>query len=179
MHPVTVGDPRAAFAGVCTTGLCAEMHEIWEAALVLRVEDREQIHTWQLPINLERTDAAVLKLGCFSDRRVPDHELAGLSEFADALTDLTVGTHLVCVRAEFTGEFLRRLLHRHGRVEGWRHLVDAESLAAGRLAAPPPWDLREMSPSLGVDVSQLATDTALGRALWAKAVYDATVGVRV
>lgn len=180
MHPVTApGGPRAAFAGVRTTGLCAEMHEIWEAALILRVGGREQVSTWQLPVNLERTDPAVLDLGRFHDRRLPDHQLAGLSGFADAFADLTVGAYLVCVRAEFTGEFLRRLLHRHGRVEGWYHLVDVESLAAGRLATPPPWDLQKLSPSLGVDADQFSTDTALGSALWAKAIYDATVGVRV
>lgn len=180
MHPVTApGALRTAFAAVCTSGLCAEMHEIWEAALILRVEDHEQVHTWQLPINLERTDPAVLELGRFHDRRLPDHQLAGLNGFADAIADLTVGVHLVCVRAEFTAEFLRRLLHRHGRAEGWRHLVDAESLAAGRLATPPPWDLRKLGSSLGVDADEFETDTALGNALWAEAVYDAIVGVRV
>jgi hypothetical protein len=180
MHPVmTPGDPRIAFAGVSTTGLCAEMHEIWEAALIVSEEGREQVYTWQLPINLERTDPAVLELSHFRGRRLPDHQLAGLSGFADALTELTVGVHLVCVRAEFTGEFLRRLLHRHGCVEGWHHLVDAESLAAGRLATPPPWDLRKLSSVLGVNVDQFATDTAIGNAQWAKAVYEATVGVCV
>ncbi|MGH8931828.1 MAG: hypothetical protein ACRDZO_14685 [Egibacteraceae bacterium] len=167
-----------AFTGVRTTGLFPEMHEIWEAALVIRADGREQIHTWQLPVNQARTDLAVLRSSGRRDRPLCEHRLSGLIEFSDAFADLTASAYLISSHVGTVAEFLKRLLHRHGRVEGWDHLIDVGTLAAGRLAVPPPWDLRALASALNVSTDPLP-DSALGAALHTKAIYDAVLQVPI
>ncbi len=167
---------RLAFTGVRTTGLFPEMHEIWEAALVIRADGREQIHSWQLPVNQARTDLAVLGSSGRRDRPLSDHQLSGLMEFSDAFADLTASAYLISFHTGTVAEFLKRLLHRHGRVEGWDHLIDVGTLAAGRLAVPPPWDLPALASALDVPTDPVP-DSALGAALHTKAIYDAVLEI--
>jgi hypothetical protein len=90
----------------------------------------------------------------------------------------TAGAHLVGVVPSFDAAMLDAMLRRHQLTPAWHyHLVDVEALAAGKLGLPPPWDSDELTAKVGVEVAEKDKHTALGDARWAKATYDAVLGV--
>lgn len=167
-----------AFVDTETTGLDPDRNEVWEVGLILRdTEGIEVERVWQLPVDLGRAESIALKVGNFYERRWDYSELTRPVDFAEEFGELTHGTHLVGAVPSFDDGFLKRLLRASRGCPGWHyHLVDVEALAAGRLAAEPPWDSNELSRLVGVDPELFDRHTALGDARWARAIYDAVMG---
>lgn len=189
-------DP-VVFVDTETTALDRDLRQIWEVALVT-VAGTERV--WHLPVDLSRADPISLGMNGFHDRYndwdTPAEERpAILREFAAEFERLTRGMHLVGACVSFDELSLWRLLRDNGQCPMWHyHLADSENLAAGYLAsgvapkawpgvdygpAPihrPPWDSRLLSLAVGVDPEKFDRHTALGDALWAKAIYEAVMG---
>lgn len=100
--------------------------------------------------------------------------------------------HLVGAVPDFDAYRLEPILNEGGMTERWHyHLIDVETLAVGwlygrygpRAGGPPveaegeavtlPWDSNKLSAAVGVDPELFDRHTALGDALWARAIYDA------
>lgn len=184
-----------------TTGLDVDLHEIWEAGLI--VDDDE--YCWQLPVDLGRADSVALDIGGYWERRaapaVTDSErrqaIAGdetptlivhpedMPQWAERFSRLTWGRHLAGAVVSFDEERLRRLLHEYNACPGWHyHIIDVEALAIGfvvgreRLILPDgepgiplPWKSETLSQWMGVDPGQFDKHTGLGDARWARALY--------
>jgi DNA polymerase III epsilon subunit-like protein len=72
------------------------------------------------------------------------------------------------------------LLHRTGYIgpddQPWHyHLVDVETLVAGALGWPPPWNSDDLSIAVGVDPDRFNRHTAVDDAWWARALYEAAL----
>lgn len=128
-------------------------------------------------------------------------------ELASVLASLLDGTHMVGSVPDFDARFLRRFLARYGQCfTAHYHLIDVEALAVGYLhgvtrcavdqldamdrprdalkqlphrVASLPWDSEALSRAVGVDPDQFDRHTALGDARWARAIYDAVIGVDI
>lgn len=218
---------KLAFVDCETIGLDCDRHGIWEVALVLREDGKEDVaRVWQLPVDLGEADAMALKIGRWYERRWPwpvyestqntlsddmrriNDAVAGdaqyvvpfhrMDDWAALFAELTDGAHLVGAVISFDEERLRRLLRKHHACPTWAyHLVDVEALAAGWLAAnerdplpgkgpdesgtpgkwAPPWRSDDLSAAVGVDPEQFDRHTALGDAYWARAIYEAVMGL--
>jgi DNA polymerase III epsilon subunit-like protein len=160
------------FCDTETTGLDSERHEIWEVGLI----DRSGYeHEWTLTVDLGRADAMALKISGFHDRYWRKDKTR-IADFAETFRELTNDCHLAGAVISFDEERLRQLLRAHHECPMWHyHLVDVESLAAGKLGLGPPWDSDELSRQVGVDPDDFDRHSALGDARWAKAIYDAVV----
>lgn len=178
-----------------TTSLNRRTRQVWDVALIRREPDGEErtFCYFVEDVDLAEADPFSLRIGGFYDRH-PAHRLngrlhrSGLTEDGYHLFDearvarlveqFTRGAHLVGAVPSFDEETLAGMLWRHGLLPGWHyHLVDVEALAAGFLGVEPPWDSRALSEAVGVDRGKYAAHTALGDALWARDVYDATISL--
>ncbi len=170
----------AVFIDIETTGLNPDQHQIWEVSLVIGDDPRDQF-TWQLPVDLGRADPKALEVGGFYNRRWSCGGLASLRSFSEKFERLTGGKHLVGAVVSFDEERLRKALKANGAAPGWHyHLIDVEALAVGYLYGKGfdypttlPWDSELLSRWVDVDPNQFDRHTALGDALWAKAIYEA------
>lgn len=179
-----------AICDVETTGLDAEVHEIWEVALITVdelgvLEDARGAHRpvvevsehhWFLPVDLGRADAKSLEITRYHERTL-GARLSRSGHFARGFAALTRGRHLVGAVPSFDEERLRKLLRRNGACPEWHyHLVDVEALVAGKLGIRPPWVSDELSRAIGVDPEQFVRHSAMGDARWARALYEAVFG---
>jgi len=156
-----------------TSGLDPQRNEIWEIALV---SDDDEDAVWLLPVDLSRAEPDALRIGRFYERW-SHTKTTPLVEAADAIARLTAGAHLVGVNPAFDAAFLSVFLRANGYCPAWEyHLVDVLALAAGKLAAEPPWSSRVLSTAVGVNPEDYDRHTALGDACWAKAIYEAVIG---
>ena len=159
-------------------------------------------YLWQLPVNLAAADLIALNIGRYGERRHPaagdprerERALVGrqqlqpvppvrladddLAAWADLFMHLTWGAHLVGAVPDFDARRLGDLLLRHGSTPAWHyHLVDVETLVAGKLGVTPPWRSDDLSTALGVPPpDETQRHTALGDAVWARNLYDAVYG---
>lgn len=194
-----------AFVDCETTGLDPRRHEIWELAIIVDGKEHEfhimpehgkRSDPTALRINrfYQRTAAkdwywhgitfaanpAVAQHG-FAEGRIID---------AGQIATLLAGRHIVGAVPSFDAAFIDAFLRRHGQVAAWHyHLIDVEALAAGWLRGKdegylgrddlpiPPWNSEALSIALGVTPDRYERHTALGDARWAKAIYEAVMGV--
>jgi DNA polymerase III epsilon subunit-like protein len=151
---------KLAFVDTETTGLDPDLHEIWEAAVIVREEDgQEHEHKWFLPVDLGRADPFALKIGGFHERygRWPartitedggvrgipakEFQVSHLPRFCAQFAKWTRGAHLVGAVISFDEERLRRLLKANRACPEWHyHLIDVEGLAVGYLNGKAAWD---------------------------------------
>jgi len=128
-------------------------------------------------------------------------ERISVDEVASTVAGLLDGAHMVGAVPSFDASFLGPWLREHGQAPTWHYqLIDVETLAAGylagsfdacqsvgdseadgpsvqeRRAAMPPWDSEELSLAVDVDPDDFDRHTALGDALWARAIYMAVLG---
>jgi hypothetical protein len=186
---MATADP-VAFVDTESLGLDADVHPIWELALIL--PDGSE-HVWQIdvtPRELSLAHPIALEIGRFEERYDPHVAEAAcfvIAEFAE----MTEGLHLAGAVVSFDEERLRRLAWKHGVAPGWHyHIVDVEALAIGYLAGVasvggkgylagtprPPWKSDELTAALGITVPEESKHTALGDARWARAVWTAVMG---
>lgn len=179
---------HVAYVDIETTGLDADLHEIWEVGLI--VDEVE--HHWFLLCDPGHADPRALEIGRFYER-YPYHwdgpagegaeDLVGTVQFAEEFAALTRDRHLVGAVVSFDEERLRRLLKVSGGCPAWHyHIIDVEALAVGYLSGHGmkgtwtlPWNSKELSRAVGVAPELFDAHTALGDARWAKALYEAIV----
>jgi oligoribonuclease (3'-5' exoribonuclease) len=183
------------FVDTETTGLDPEHHEVWDIALI---EEDGTEHEWHLrPHSLHDADETALRLTRFYERveeagvreetieegypkrartvqrprfwtRASAHQIAG------EIATLTAGQHIVGAVPSFDARFLAKLLRSEGLAPAWHyHLIDVETLIAGRLGLRPPLNSEDLSRAIGVEPQLFDRHTALGDARWVRAQYEA------
>ena len=172
---------EVVFIDTETTGLDPDRHEIWDIALVYEEDGVWKEYQAFLPVDLGKADFRALSIGHFYERYPNTRQstrppVDGYTPFPHALPEiekLTRGKHLAGAVVSFDEERLRKLFQRQGYCPGWHyHLIDVESLAAGKLGYYPPWKSETLSETLGIDPDNFERHTASGDAWWAKAIYD-------
>lgn len=191
------------FADTETTSLRAD-RRAWDVGLVVRrpgLPDEE--FSWfvrQEDLDLANADLRSLEIGRFYERH-PEFGGTGdvLSE-RDVLMAVereTRSAFLAGCVPYFDAEVLGDRMRANGICPSWHyHLIDCETLISGSLAAQvalgaagidavprppegwphePPWHSEELSQLIGVDPARFDRHTALGDALWARALYDAVL----
>lgn len=163
-------DP-VAFVDIETTGLDPELHEVWQVGLITPGDEE---FLWYLPVSLVGADPESLRINRYHERSV-GVPLTPRPWFADQFANLTYGLHLAGNVVSFDEERLRKILRRAGVTPGWHyHLVDTESLVAGKLGLKPPWKSRDLSLAIGIEPpSNNEAHDALHDARWAKRMYEA------
>ena len=166
-----------AFVDIETTGLQPGYHDVWEVALILRVDGKDSEHVWQLAgVDLAHADYTALKIGRFYDRRLGAAELVAPDVFASGFARLTADAHIVGAVPSFDVAFLDKLLRRAHQCPGWKHrLICVENLVAGWQRTGVPQSLGDTATLLGVEVDESVRHTALGDAQLARDVYDLVV----
>lgn len=97
-------------------------------------------------------------------------------EIAERLARILDGATLVGAVPDFDARFLSRFLPSQGQAATWHyHLVDVETLAAGRLRKPPPWSFDELLAEFGLTYDEADRHTALGDARMVRDLYDAVL----
>lgn len=149
---ITIPKEHLCIIDVETTGLDADVHEIWEVAYLAWkpggwinnsfdgptqwVEPDWKGQTWQLPVDLGRAEPAALRIGRFHERRL--RRLAKLDEFAASFAHSTRGKHLVGANVCFDEERLRKLLKANGACPEWDyHKIDVEAMMLDRIISTP------------------------------------------
>lgn len=165
----------------------------WEIGLIVRDEayiGHEQAgteHSWFVDLDdldLGNADLMSLKIGRFFDRhpdvigressRSPrsESEAMVLPEVAAYLHDATI----VGAVPWFDTDVLGQRMRAHGICPSWHyHLVDVETLAAGALKMPPPWDFDSLLAAYGLTYDEADRHTALGDARIVRDLYDAVL----
>lgn len=170
------------FVDTETTGLHPTIHEIWEVAAVN--QGIEQV--WQLPVDLGRADPKALEIGGYHARRLEHDDRTDPREFAKDFVAATRGKHLCGANVSFDAQRLDTLLRANGQCPDWHyHLIDIEAMMVGFLRGRAslsgvrypaildlPWSSRSLSDAVGVDRNEFEAHSALGDALWVKALWE-------
>ena len=108
-----------------------------------------------------------------------DHPDADTTRFAGApamaadVATLLDGATIVGAVPDFDARHLARFLRQHQQAGTWHyHLVDVETLAAGRLRRPPPWNFDSLLAEFGLAYDETERHTALGDARMVRDLYD-------
>jgi DNA polymerase III alpha subunit (gram-positive type) len=161
---------RLAFVDLETSGLDPFEHEIIEVAVVLDV-DGEVVEEFEcsLPCDVERANPKALEINGWGRRPFPP-ELMTL-DAAERIAALTDGAFFVGNVPWFDDGFLKVLFREHDIKPGWHyHLVDVETLIAGRFGLTPPWDSKRVSAAVDVPVP-VDQHGALPDARWSRELY--------
>lgn len=188
-----------AFVDCETTRLDVE-RLAWNIAVIRRrpdgVETGEEIIVRD--VDLSRADPMGLLIGHFWQRH-PEHggdpgDATIVEDEAEAAAwletmvrpSLTPGgraepVHIVGAVPSFDVHTFEPMFRRHGLCwPAHYHLVDAECVAVGALAARGilprfPYSGEDLTTMLGLDPAAFAKHTALGDARWARALFDAAI----
>lgn len=189
------------FLDVETTGLDARCHEPWEFGLV-RVDrstdpdhpDVVRAHGY-IDVDLGEADPEALAIGRFYERHpaatgrgtVLTREAAAIE--LHTLLDRAI---LIAANPSFDERMVTRLLYRNGLDPNWHYRpVCVETLAAGFLlglnADGPaqvlagtirlPWHHGTLAEAIDLDPDDYDRHTALGDAIYARAMWDRIVGI--
>jgi DNA polymerase III epsilon subunit-like protein len=181
-----MSDQKLVFLDSETTSLVRWSRRPWEIALIVRepggTAETDMEYCWQIEnVDLSDADPMSLKIGKFHDRHVrygtkrtqsefllPEGQVAGLVEH------LTRGVTLVGAVPDFDEQTLAAMLRRHGLCPTWHyHLCDVETLAAGAMKLPPPWNFDKVLAAYGLAYKEEDRHTALGDARLVRDLYDA------
>lgn len=103
--------------------------------------------------------------------------ITSVYQVAARLTGVLDGATLIGAVPWFDERHLQQLLRRHNQVAtNHYHLVDVETLAAGRLGRQPPWGFDDLLASYGLKYAEEDRHTALGDARMVRDLYDAVLG---
>ncbi len=106
---------------------------------------------------------------------IADYKLYGEMVAAE-VARLLDGVTIVGAVPDFDSLRLGRWLRRHNQVGTWHyHLVDVETLAAGRLQLPPPWNFDDLLAKFGLTYDEADRHTALGDARMVRNLFDAVM----
>lgn len=176
---------KLVFIDTETTSLRPD-RRAWEIGMIMRepgTTDREW--SWLIDtedLDLGNADPFSLKIGKFYDRHqqafAPNKvSIASLiARESDVLRHVefrTRGAILVGAVPNFDAEVLAARMRAHGICPSWHyHLVDVETLAAGKLGLAPPWDFDKVLDAFGLTYDEADRHTALGDARMARDLYD-------
>ena len=191
---------HVVFLDTETTGLDPERHELWDIAII---EEDGTEHEWHVyPRNFYRADETAIRLTRYYERVAaggkrtvtkkegyPEREVTrevdafwsplAPRRIAREIAELTANKHIVGAVPSFDVPFIRSFLANDGTAAyvwaGHYHLIDVETMIAGRLQLEPPLDSDDLSRAIGVDPDQFDRHTAIGDARWVKAQYEAVL----
>lgn len=178
-----------------TTGLDSDRHELWEIAAIVRWPGELDVeYLWQIRPSLKTADPSGLRISRYYERIVipaglpgiaralvhPNKDLASVwheaPRVAQDLAPVLDGATIVGAVPDFDARFLTRFLRRHHQAPTWHyHLVDVETLAAGRLCKAPPWGFDDLLAAYGLRYAEEDRHTALGDARMVRDLYDAVI----
>lgn len=190
------------FADCETTGLCPDIHVPWEIAWttavhrdgVLELNASRVFYVELTERQLRLASPAALDIGRF-------HQRYGVGQgqrpigYLDVVMILQADTFNVSRQVE--GEPLPHLVGAVPSFDhnmlchqwlGWPdfgeglwhyHLIDVETLAAGKLNLPPPYSSSELTAALGIQVDESTKHTAAGDCNWAIQMYAAVYDLEV
>lgn len=172
--------PRLIFLDTETTGLDRRHRQIWDLAYIVR-DPGEPDREFQefLPVDLSTADPFALGVGGYY-RRHPNpygehwgNLVAEPKQLAIQVAQDFQDAILVGAVPSFDEESLAYLLFDHNLQPTWHyHLVDVETLVAGKLGLPPKWDFDKILASMGLVYDETDRHTAIGDARMARDVYD-------
>ena len=177
---------KLVFIDTETTSLRPD-RRAWEIGYITRnTETGDEEHNWfvdERDLDLGNADLGSLKIGRFHDRH-PDYGGNTASDGVASENDLmqivegdTRGAILVGAVPNFDAEVLAARMRAHGLCPAWHyHLVDVETLAAGRLRLQPPWNFDYLLDAFGLKYDEADRHTALGDARMVRDLYDAVLG---
>lgn len=170
---------RTIFLDLETTGLYEWMgHEPWDIGMIVRDpwlgSYLDRPYQWFIKPDLEKADPIALGVGRFY-KRLP-REWADPQMVAAKIAQLFDRAIIVGNVIDFDVRMLSYWARRHGWcLTNNYHLVDVETLIAGKLGLKPPWNSRELFAKIGIDTEQFALHTGMGDAEMARAGYDAVL----
>jgi DNA polymerase III epsilon subunit-like protein len=191
---------KLVFLDTETTGL-SDRAEVWEIGAILREPDQPDVeYAWQIRPTLVDAEPAGLRIGRYYERLNPNlvgaapgtahrfaySEIGGetgmeatgfdvAAELAPMLDDAIV----VGAVPWFDERKLQRFLAQYQQCATNRyHLVDVETLAAGRVVMAPPWEFDEVLATFGLSYDEADRHTALGDARMVRDLYDAVYRAR-
>lgn len=184
----------------CETTSLRHDRRAWNIGLIRRYAATGREHSEEIiihDVDLTEADPFALRIGHFWERHplvsgnpgqaqiINTEAEAALCLFhlvAPQVHDGQVApVHIVGAVPNFDVDTFTRMFARHRLMwPAHYHLIDAETLALGALAARGiqveyPFTGEELSERLGVDMSRYARHTALGDAEWARDLYDAAM----
>lgn len=169
---------KLAFVDTETTGLIKDIHEPWEIAVITRDDDGDHEHCWMLRPTMKFADPMGLRIGRYYERigDISDVESTELERriVASELAKLLNERIIVGAVPDFDAEILRHWLANNGQCGTWHyHLCDVETIAAGALRQPPPWNFDSMLKEFGLVYDEKDRHTALGDARMVRDLFDA------
>jgi DNA polymerase III epsilon subunit-like protein len=157
----------------------------WDIGYIVRDEDRQDYERASFvayaDLDLGNADPMSLKIGGFYERHphAKSLDMQGPMPEVDALHAVekhTRGATLVGAVPNFDAEVLGNRMRAHGICPSWHyHLVDVETLAAGKLGMAPPWDFDSLLKTFGLGYVESDRHTALGDARMVRDLYDAVL----
>jgi hypothetical protein len=181
-----------------TTGLEPAIHAPWEIAWTTAIHDtaertvtlmRRREFTLNLPSDV-RTDPVGLEIGRFAERWSPGLDGWQMVEWlrvdVDELRDESflsadeapAAVHFVGAVPQFDHRMLERWLGWSHRL--WHyHLIDVETLCAGRFGMTPPFDTVELTQLVLPGWDDSEKHTAAGDVRWNLAMYAAAYDAEV
>lgn len=180
-----------------TTGLDPERHEIWDIGLIEADGTEHEFHL--RPEHFHSADEGALRVTKFYERVAAAGYIDETVEdgypkrtrtikrpafwtnrtrgsMAGEIAHLTANKHIVGAVPSFDARFVTGFLMREQIVPAWHyHLIDVETMIAGRLQLEPPLNSDELSLAIGVDPAAYDRHTAIGDARWVKAQYEAVL----
>lgn len=185
---------KLVFIDTETTGL-SDRAEVWEIGAVLRDGDRADVeYAWQIRPTLQDAEPTGLRIGRYYERSaLTRHEpgaacrlvnpngkdtLTSDSDVAAEVASMLDGAYVVGAVPWFDERKLQRFLAQRSQcATNHYHLIDVETLAAGKLGTAPPWNFDTLLASFGLAYAEEDRHTALGDARMARDLYDAVLGV--
>lgn len=172
---------KLIFMDTETTSLNRYKRRIWDLGYIVREpgeDDREEQFFFN--VSLKHADPMSLKIGGYYERHPePYYEFGQFSrDEADVLRDVVDdfrGATLVGAVPSFDEETLARFVWKTLRLQPtWHyHLIDIETLVAGRLALAPPWNYDKVIEMAGLPpIKEEERHTALGDARMVRDLYD-------
>lgn len=160
----------------------------WEIGLISRDDaGKETEDSWFVELDdldLGNADLMSLKIGRFHERH-PQAQVDVISRHTDIEPEESVlcqvegytrGATIVGAVPWFDTDVLGQRMRANGICSSWHyHLVDVETLAAGALHMPPPWDFDKLLAAYGLTYDEADRHTALGDARMARDLYDAVL----
>lgn len=174
-----------------TTGVSDDC-DIWEIGLIARTDAGDVEYCWRLRPSMWAAEPTGLRISRYYERigvlggaeigagyRVV-HPKGGDKTTADAvaleLAALLDGATILGAVPDFDTRHLSKWLAERGQCGTWRyHLVDVETLAAGALRLPPPWNFDDLLGRYGLSYDEADRHTALGDARLVRDLYDAVM----
>ncbi len=170
-------DDNLCFVDVETTGLDVRIHHLWEIGIV----NADNQFSWQVRPDLTYATPRALEVGRYYERFNHDDQVhrGGRMQLAKELSRLLAGKTLVGVNVSFDAQFLAKFLDGYRHCAPWHYrLVNIRDLIVGCYGLDHLDDSTDtLSRLVGVDPDDYARHTAVGDALWTRAMYDAVASV--